>query len=114
MYASSYLAKEHIEQEGHSESINMLSSETGGGPTSSKTTALSASGRRRKHTEHRKDYLAGKYVDEASVHSLDEKESRIEHVILELRTDRGLSDYASYADLFVPAWKELLQHYEEE
>lgn len=68
---------------------------------------------RRKHTEHRKDYLAGKVLHMPSVQLLNAKEERIERVILWLRTDRGLQNYKSYADLFVDAREELLARYEE-
>jgi oxygen-independent coproporphyrinogen-3 oxidase len=115
MYASSYLAREHIEQEVQEARADVTGEDFSKSATTATATATTAAcGRRRKHTEHRKDYLAGKYVDEASVHELDEKESRIERVILGLRTDRGLPHYESYADLFVPAWKDLLGRYEQE
>lgn len=71
------------------------------------------SGIRRKHTQHRKEYLSGVTLDAASMQPMSVKEQRIEQAILGLRTDAWLKDYEQFTDLFVPNRSDILASYEE-
>lgn len=59
--------------------------------------------------KHRKSYLAGEWLDQASLHPLNNEEYLIERAFLLLRTDIWLKNIQKrWSTLFVSEWKNLL------
>jgi len=67
------------------------------------------------NTTHRKSYLAGEWLDQASLSPLHEKEYKIEKAFLALRTDRWLQQVREqWSDLFVPHREDLLDEWHQQ